>query len=88
MKHYNDIIKEREARRQAEMTRGYIQVKIEKLMGEMDPKRRFTFQLISNGTDIRSWQVVITLRDEISLTESFFDFPTNELKTKMMLLGA
>ena len=93
MKKYHEIKAERKARTEAEKERGQIAVKltmangvVNKLMSEMDPSRNVNGHITPNTMDIRKWVVCVDLKEGGIHEENFFDFPTDELRTKMMLL--
>lgn len=91
---YNVIMTKREERRQAEMNRGAKQVKtdmaqglVDKLAIELDPKRKFSFHMVAYGDDARKWGVRVDFNNGQAHSENFWDFPTDELRAKIMLFG-
>lgn len=85
----------REEQRKAEMSRGAKQIKIDmaegfinKLLVEMVMKStgEFTCNLIPTSDNVRIWEVEVKRDDELIHTENFWDFPSDELRAKIMLL--
>lgn len=82
---------QRAAATQMEMDAGRRQVHVSMATGvieQMDKELGVKSKLIYAGIDPREWMVETTLpKGDITHVESFWDFPTNELKAKIMLLG-
>lgn len=81
-------------RTRAEMARGALVTKrnmaeglVEQIASELDPHRRFTFYLISESPDPRNWGVKVNFNNGASHAEDFSNFPTDELKAKIMLMS-
>lgn len=61
----------------------------ERLSDEIDPKKKHHFRLHYKEDDFREWTVSVALnKGEENHVEKFIDFPSDELKAKLILLGA
>lgn len=94
MKRYHEVKAERAARVEEEKRAGARMVKInmasgliDQLQRELDPRHKFSFVLISEGFDPREWGVRVDFNNGTAHAENFFVFPSDELKTKIMLMG-
>lgn len=84
----------REAQREAEKQMGAKRTKmtmaeglVDQIAKELDRRGKFEFHLISEGFDIRQWGVRVDFGNGMAHSENFFDFPTDELRTKIMLFS-
>lgn len=60
---------------------------LEFLMAEIDPLDKFSYVIVKEGDDFRTWEISVS-KDGIEFhKEPFAVFPSEELKAKIMLLG-
>lgn len=84
----------RKEQRKAEMERGAKQTKINmaqalitEIRKSIDPDYKFSFELLHVGPDPKLWAVRVNFRNGQAHVESWWEFPSDELKAKIMLFG-
>lgn len=85
---------DRLTRREQEMARGRKQLKInmargliEEVQKSIDAGYKFEFTLLPHTEDLRQWGVRVDFKNGQAHAENWWEFPTDELRTKIMLFG-
>lgn len=61
---------------------------LEQLQSELDPGYAYRFDILKVGGDWRQWKISASRDGQVFHTEPFWDFPSDELKAKLLLIGA